>query len=48
LSPGLPPNSEHDADLRAILTAWPTLSKAIRRSLASMATASVEVSKTRK
>ena len=45
LSPGLPLNPENDPDLEAILDAWLALSKAVRRSLASMARASVEATK---
>jgi hypothetical protein len=48
LLPGLPVNLQNDADLKAVLSAWPALSKAVRRSLASMATASVEGRKARK
>jgi hypothetical protein len=41
----LPLNPENDPDLEAILDAWLALSKAVRRSLASMARASVEATK---
>jgi hypothetical protein len=47
VSPLVSVNSQNDADLAAILSAWPSLSATVRAALSAMATASAEKHKAR-